>query len=179
MNTIQQLSVERRMKLMPCTVRPSDSVAHARALLEERRISHLPVVSKERLVGIVSSRDLRSTRHAAMPRAIAKALELRPDCVKVRSVMTTCVHTAKPSDDLAYAARLMQAKHVGMLPVIEQGHLVGVINRLDIVDGVPLTESTKCKSDSVRNRRSGWQKRRIARALGSKVDSVSAIKLAH
>jgi hypothetical protein len=105
MNTIQQLSVERRMKLMPCTVRPSDSVAHARALLEERQISLLPVVSKERLVGIVSSRDLRSTRHAAMHRAIAKALEMRPDCVNVRSVRTTHVHTAKPSDDLAYAAR--------------------------------------------------------------------------
>ncbi len=41
------LLVERMMKFMPWTVQPSDSVAHARALLDEHRINHLPVLAKE------------------------------------------------------------------------------------------------------------------------------------
>jgi CBS domain-containing protein len=50
MNTKQPSLVERRMRFMPRTVEPSDSVAHARALLDKRRIIHLLVVSNEPLV---------------------------------------------------------------------------------------------------------------------------------
>ena len=60
MKAREPLLIERRMRFMPCIVEPADSVAHTRALLDERRINHLPVVSKGRLVGIVSSRDLRA-----------------------------------------------------------------------------------------------------------------------
>lgn len=158
MKAIQQLLVERRMKFMPCTVQPADSVAHARALLDERQINHLPVVSKGRLVGIVSSRDLQPGRRSTRPRAIAKALEMHPDCVTVGSVMTAPVHTAKPSDELAYAAELMQREHVGTLPVVEQGRLVGVISGVDIVDA-PGAQTARYRSNpvrrAVRNRRCG------------------------
>ena len=61
MNTRQPSLVERRMRFMPSTVEPTDSVAHARALLEEhriKRIKHLPMMSNERLVGIVSAHGL-------------------------------------------------------------------------------------------------------------------------
>jgi len=134
MNAIQPLLVERRMKFMPYTVQPSDSVAHARALLDECRSNHLPVVSKGRLVGIVSSRDLQPGPRSAKLPAIAKALEMHPDRVTVESVMTTAVQTAKPSDEVNYVAELMRRKHLGILPVVEQGRLVGVISRIDIID---------------------------------------------
>ena len=154
MNAIQPLLVERRMKFMPSTVQPSDSVAHARALLDECRINDLPVVSKGRLVGIVSSHDLQSGRRSARPPTIAKALEMYPDRVTVGSVMTSAVHTAKPSDELTYVAELMQREHLRTVPVVEQGRLVGVISRIDIVDGfVALDAPTiryKPKPDSSR-----------------------------
>ncbi len=159
MNAIQPLLVERRMKFMPCTVQPSDSVAHARALLDERQISHLPVVSKGRLVGIVSSRDLRPGRRSTRPRAFAKALDMHPDRITVGSVMTTPVHTTKPSDELAYAAELMQRQRVGTLPVVEQGRLVGVISRVDIVkasSAQTVRYTFNRVRRAVRNRRSGW-----------------------
>jgi hypothetical protein len=50
--------VERKMTFTPRTVAPSDSVAHARALLDEYRISHLPVLARGKLVGMVTVRDL-------------------------------------------------------------------------------------------------------------------------
>jgi acetoin utilization protein AcuB len=133
MNAKQPMLVERRMKFMPCTVQPSDSVAHARALLDERRINHLPVVSKGRLVGIVSSQDLR-TRAFSARSALAKALEAHPDRVRVNSVMTIKVQTVTPSDSLGHAAELMLCEHIGALPVVEHGRLAGIITRSDLDD---------------------------------------------
>src|ERR1700687_5240653 len=90
------LLVERVMKFMPWTVQPSESVAHARALLDEQRITHHPVLSKGKLVGVVSARDLQANSRRRKAHAIKCALETHPDRVKVASVMTTTVHTARP-----------------------------------------------------------------------------------
>ena len=126
------LLVERIMKFMPWTVQPADSVADARALLDEQRISHLPVLSEGKLVGVVSARDLQTGRRRK-GHAIKCAIETHPDRVKVASVMTTTVHTARPRDTLAAAATLMRREHVGALPVMEGEHLRGIINRCDII----------------------------------------------
>jgi acetoin utilization protein AcuB len=133
MKAENQLLVERTMKFMPWTVQPSDSVAHARALLDEHRINHLPVLSKGQLVGIVSNRDLQASKLPRKAPAIKRALKTRPDRVRVASVMTTNVRIAKPSDTLTDAADLMLREHVGALPVMEQAHLRGIITRSDII----------------------------------------------
>jgi acetoin utilization protein AcuB len=127
------LLVERVMKFMPWTVQPSESVAHARALLDEQRITHLPVLSKGKLVGVVSARDLQANSRRRKAHAIKCALETHPDRVRVASVMTTTVHTARPKDTLAAAATLMRREHIGALPVMEGGHLRGILNRRDII----------------------------------------------
>jgi len=133
MKAEKPLLVGRAMKFMPWTVQPSDSVAHARALLDEYRINHLPVLSKGKLVGIVRTRDLQASKRSAQAPALKRALETRPDRVRVASVMTTKVPNARPSDTLADAADLMRRKHVRALPVVEQAHLRGIITRSDIV----------------------------------------------
>ena len=104
MGTRQPPLVERRMRFMPCTIEPSDSVAHGRALLEERRINHLPVLSNARLVGIVSAHDLKARSFSGRHFGLAKLLKEHPDRVRINSVMTTDVRTVEPSDNLAYAA---------------------------------------------------------------------------
>jgi CBS domain-containing protein len=69
------LLVERVMKFMPWTVQPSDSVAHARALLDDQRINNLPVISKGKLVGVVSARICRRAR--CRPRRTRTSATLR------------------------------------------------------------------------------------------------------
>jgi len=127
------LLVKRAMKFMPWTVQPSDSVAHARTLLDEYRITHLPVLLKGQLVGIVSTRDLHASKLSRSVPAIKRVLETRPDRVTVASVMTTNVHIATPSDTLGHAASIMRREHVGALPVVEEAHLRGIITRSDII----------------------------------------------
>jgi CBS-domain-containing membrane protein len=158
----QAVLVESRMKFMPCTVEPSDSVAHARALLIERRINHLPVVSKERVVGIVSARDLQAGVSPGKHRPLVEALDMHPDRVMVGSVMATDVQTAKPSDELRYAAELMLHNYVSALPILEQSRLVGIISGSDIVDAFPaLRMRTKRRRDKRRSlQRVGQNKRK-------------------
>ena len=133
----QAFLVERRMRFMPCTVDPDDSVAHARALLDEHGISQLPVVSNGRLIGIVSRHDLKTSKFSATRPAMREALEMHPDRVPVDAVMTTEVYTATPSDTLTYAAQLMLRKRVHALPIVEEGRLLAILNRNDIVDAFP------------------------------------------
>jgi CBS domain-containing protein len=133
----QALLVERRMRFMPCTVDPDDSVAHARALLDEHRINQLPVVSNGRLIGIVSRHDLKTGKFSPTRPAMREALEMHPDRVPVDAVMTTEVYTAKPSDTLTYAAQLMLRKRVDAVPIVEEGRLLAILSRNDIVDAFP------------------------------------------
>ena len=118
-------------------VKPRDSVAHARMLLEKHRVNQLPVSVDGKLVGIVTDRDLRD----AFPSVVEISATARrrsalhdPEAVDVESVMTANVLTVEPDDKVEDAARLMRRERIGAVPVLEGGHLVGIISRSDVLD---------------------------------------------
>ena len=130
--------IERWMKFAVHTVKPLDSVAHARALLEEHRINQLPVVVNGRLAGIVTDRDLRDAPRAVQI-ASAEAGDkgtapTKPELIPVETVMTTNVLTLEPKDSLTRAASLMRQERIGAIPIVENGVLRGIITRSDILD---------------------------------------------
>jgi acetoin utilization protein AcuB len=130
--------IERLMKFEVHTVKPLDTVAHARALLEEHRINQLPVVVNGRLVGIVTDRDLRDAPRAVQI-ASAEAGDkdtapTTPEEIPVEAVMTTNVLTLEPKDSLTRAASLMRQERIGAIPIIENGVLRGIITRSDILN---------------------------------------------
>lgn len=131
------MRVEEWMTLEVETVKPRDSVAHARALLEEHRINQLPVVVKGRMVGIVTDRDLRdavSTATTASAEATgSKAEVVDPDSIRVEAVMTANAMFVRPGDTMDKAAALMRRERIGALPVIEERALRGIITRADIL----------------------------------------------
>jgi CBS domain-containing protein len=129
--------VEDWMQFIPPTVESTKSVAQARALLLEHGISHLPVISKGRLVGIVTERALQGGRLTRVHRSLRKRIESSPDRIPVDAVMKTHVVTVAPSDALGQAAKLMRREHLKALPVVEGGHLRGIIHLADIMDAYP------------------------------------------
>lgn len=130
--------IERWMKFVAHTVKPLDSVAHARAILEEYRINQLPVVVNGRLVGIVTDRDLRDALRAVQIASTEagdkKTAPATPEQIPVETVMTTNVLTLKPKDSLTEAATLMRQERIGAIPIVEDGVLRGIITRSDILD---------------------------------------------
>jgi CBS domain-containing protein len=102
-------------------VEPIDTVAER---LVERRHKSLPVVDDQhRLVGIVSEADILGK----------EPLSGRTNGRTVASVMTKDVITLSPDDSIS-SARLLIAEHgLRMVPVVEQGRVVGVLSRSDLV----------------------------------------------
>jgi acetoin utilization protein AcuB len=129
--------IENWMKTVVRTVKPHDSVAHARAILEEYRINQLPVIVHDKLVGIVTDRDLRDAPQAVrVGAAVEGRAEPAPesDNILVETVMTAGARTLSPTDTLERAARLMRQERIGALPIVEKGRLVGILTRSDILD---------------------------------------------
>lgn len=120
------------------TVKPRDSVAHARMLLERRRINQLPVVRDGVLIGIVTDRDLRNASPSAMEQAavdlgqIPAALD--PEKVAVETVMTEKVFSLGPEDTVEDAVRIMRRERFGAIPIVDHQRVVGILTRSDVLD---------------------------------------------
>ncbi|MBU6282112.1 CBS domain-containing protein [bacterium] len=101
----------------------------ADGLMRMDRIRHLPVLSSDRLVGIVSQRDLF---RAGVERSLGRADEGPPSpSLLLRDVMNREVVTAHPDADLASAVEMLLQRRIGCLPVVEDGRLVGLLSETD------------------------------------------------
>ena len=87
-------------------------------LMREDDCGSLPVVRDGTLVGIVTDRDI-------VIRAAADGRDLKT--TKVSEVMSADPITIGPEADIDDAAKLMAERQVRRLPVVDKGHLVGII----------------------------------------------------
>lgn len=104
----------------PVTIRRGSTVKDALAMMAEYHIGGIPVVDEDnRLVGIVTNRDLRFERH------LDKTVD---DVMTKENLVTTTQQT-----DLAAAAQILQENKIEKLPVVDkEGRLVGLITYKDI-----------------------------------------------
>ena len=130
---IAPVPVRRSMREPEVTIGADASVREAAALMRERGIRHLPVLdARERLVGIVTDRDLRQVLLDFALGRVADDTDLR-----VREVMTWGVVTVTPSTDLREAARVMREQRLGALPVVDAGaRVVGILTERDLLDAL-------------------------------------------
>jgi CBS domain-containing protein len=116
------------------TLRRNDQLSIADDVMRLGRIRHLPVLDDdERLVGIVSQRDLF---RGALARALGYGVHAQQKLLGqllVKEVMTNDPITIAPDAPLAAAARLMLERKVGALPVVEGDRLVGILTESDFV----------------------------------------------
>ena len=122
------------MRGHPISVRPKDSIAHARAICEEHRINQLPVLADRTLVGIITDRDLRDAFPSVADQARdPHGAEAKIAGTTVQNVMTPRVLTVDEGDSVAHAAEVMQNERIGALPVLKDSHLVGILTRSDLL----------------------------------------------
>jgi CBS domain-containing protein len=109
------------------TISPEATVFDAIRLLAEKNIGALPVMEGDRLIGIFSERDY--TRKVALEGKTSHK-------TKVREILTTDIATISPHDTVEEAMRLMTAKHIRHLPVMEGGRMVGFVSIGDMVNWI-------------------------------------------
>ncbi len=119
------------------TVAPSSSIGTAIALMREHGFRRLPVVEDDKLIGIVTDRDLRQATNSPLVLREVWYSEFLLEAIKVRACMTPNPMTVAPTTTVAEAARLLRRHKIGGLPVIEaegSDRVVGMVTITDMLD---------------------------------------------
>lgn len=116
------------------TVNPNDKLDRVFFLYNFENIRHLPVVEKNKLVGILSDRDLKKNlgpKKTIIENPDGTTVQLSTR--KVKNIMRRGVLTIEPEQRAADAAAIMAKKKIGALPVVHKNKLVGIITATDIL----------------------------------------------
>jgi CBS domain-containing protein len=117
-------SIKDVMTSNPCTIDADKSVAYAAKMMREEDVGIAPIVEAERLVGMLTDRDIAI-------RVVAEGKD--PEQVKAKDVASSKLITVNPQQDLDEALRIMAKHQVRRLPVVEEGgRLVGIVAQADI-----------------------------------------------
>ena len=116
-------SVRDAMTEAPRSIGKSVSVVEAARLMREQDIGSLPITDDEKLVGMITDRDITT-------RVVAEAAD--PKVTSVGDVYSRDLISVEPGKDLEQALRLMARHQVRRLPVVENGRLVGIVAQADV-----------------------------------------------
>lgn len=119
----------------PITISSGVFLPEARRMLNEYHIRHLPVVDSEnKLIGIVSDRDLRSAYPSSVTSRGEKILAFQQvEKTTVEDMMTTDCSTLSPDATLDDALIIFDRDKVGVIPVVSEDNVVlGIFSILDL-----------------------------------------------
>jgi CBS domain-containing protein len=118
------------------TVGPGTSLKQAIRLLDDHRITAMPVIDDGgHLVGVLSEADVLRDSIPADRRVHERLVEITAPTVQlvVTDVMTHLPVSVSPDDDLSQAVGLLVDTQVKSLPVVRAGRVVGMVSRRDVI----------------------------------------------
>ncbi|KOG28619.1 CBS domain-containing protein [Streptomyces resistomycificus] len=111
------------MTAAPVTVEPRTSVTAVARIMRDEDLGAVLVTDGDELRGLVTDRDL-------VIRSLAEGGD--PDQTTVIGACSDDLVTVGPEDDLSHAVELMREHAVRRLPVVENGHPVGIVALADL-----------------------------------------------
>lgn len=121
------------MTANPEVVSSDTPMMEAMQRLREGGYRRLPVMAEDRLVGIVTDRDLKEATPSKATTLSVYELNYLLARMRVRDVMKRPVITVRPDDPLERAALLMEEHRISGLPVVGQEGLVGIVTITDLL----------------------------------------------
>jgi CBS domain-containing protein len=153
------LTVQDVMTSPPRTVRPETPLKDVARQLIDHRISGIPVVDGDgRVLGVVSEADFLvkeqgpdAIGHRRLARFLGESGETRAQIAKLGAAtageaMTSPAVTIEPRRRISEAAALMTDRRINRLPVVEDGRLVGIVTRADLVRAYVRTDDELSRS---------------------------------
>ena len=122
---LSEIRVKEVMSAKPITASPSSLIPKVARVMLENKITAVPVVSDERLVGILTNSD--------MMRFIISECTSSKQKASVENVMTDEVVTIQEDTSLLEAHRLMGTMRIRSLPVFQDDQLVGLVTRTNLM----------------------------------------------
>ncbi len=111
------MKVNQIMTTDVATVAPTDTVTKAASIMGQLDVGSIPVIDNNKVVGIVTDRDI-------ILRGVANGKGANQH---ISEVMTTSVKCATPDMDVHTVAEIMAENQVRRLPVVENDKLVGIV----------------------------------------------------
>ena len=116
------------------TIHDGEPVSKLRKMFESGGIHHVPVVSGENLIGIVSVNDFARISFGEYGNQSTTSLDQTLDHLyKVHDVMVTDCVTIEKSGTIREAARLLGSHSFHALPVVDGNKLVGIVTSTDLI----------------------------------------------
>ncbi|MBY0509571.1 MAG: CBS domain-containing protein [Rhodospirillaceae bacterium] len=104
-------------------VSPQENVRAAAKMMRDRKIAAVVVMEADKLVGIITERDMTC-------RVIAAGLD--PDTAVARDIMTANPDTLSPDDTASDALNMMRERNYRHLPVVKDDRVVGMVSVRDL-----------------------------------------------
>ncbi len=118
---------------------PAKSIARDAHLLDaaltlrSTGFRHLPIVDGDRLVGIISDRDVQRLAPSLLSNITQDEYNAVFENTPLERVMTRDPLTVTPTTPLHKAAAILHGRKLGCLPVVEDGRLVGILTVTDLL----------------------------------------------
>ena len=128
--------VEKWMTEKVITVDQKESLSEAINILKRNRIRRMPVLDGDRLVGIVSDRDLKEASPSKASSLDIWELHYLMSKIKVKDIMTKNPITIERKATIERASIIMHDRKIGGLPVVDGDELVGIITEQDIFEAL-------------------------------------------
>lgn len=109
------------------------NVLHARIVMLRNRIKRIPIVLANKLVGIVTEKDIAKALGLFRKLVEGKHWDERMKKILVEQIMSKDLITIHPEQSLSEVVKIMLRNRISGLPVVENGKLVGMITKTDLV----------------------------------------------
>lgn len=113
-------------------ISPDTTIAHAADMMREQQIHRLPVIENDRLVGLVTESTIAAASPSKATSLSIYEMNYLLNKTKARDVMIKDVLTISKEASLEDAVYLMYKHKVGILPVVDEGAMSGIITDRDI-----------------------------------------------
>ncbi len=116
--------VEQIMSMGVHTLTPLDTVRHAATMIDRYGHEGFPVVGVDdgKIVGILSRRE------------VDKALRHKLEGAAIRQFMKKGEFYVSPNDGIDVVQQIMTSHQIGQVPVVQNGELLGIVTRTDLID---------------------------------------------
>lgn len=129
--------IKDRMTKDPYTIQVNASISALMALMREKNLKKVPVLDGDKLVGIVTDRDVERVSPSKATTLSVFEINYLLSKSTVKDAMTKNVFTAKPEDHIEDAAALMRDQRVSALLVVDENKkLVGIVTESDLFDAL-------------------------------------------
>jgi len=115
------------------SLQETDNMLDASMIFARSSLRHLPVLRDTVLVGVVTERDVKRFAPGLLSGVTSEQYNLALETTAISRVMTRDPMTLKPEQEVIDAAEIFVSKRFGCLPVVDNGKLVGIVTRSNML----------------------------------------------